>query len=319
MFGGMPQFNQPVNRIGFAISELIKPLPDANLDLYNSAHAYGKQLLGLSQAAHSFTADVAKYIAGALQRGEAFETRACAELGVSPRTMQRNLASEGTTFKTLMEETRMQLARHYLADTDLSLTAIAFMLGYSELSAFSRAAKAWHGDSPSMLRKKLAEQALPELPIQQKKKTPASGPDRRALLTGADFSGDCRVRRASDREIVELGALLQAIDQPVWLAAAAGPGIGLVLRVRELCSAERLALAGTLAAAHAAEQFIDREAVILGQFGHFFFQLARSRSRTAAIAFCTLRFKINEFLQRHLVDVETRHFFYALLHDRQPY
>ncbi len=159
MFGVMPRFDQPVNRIGFTVSELSKPLPAANRELYNSAHGYAKQLLGLKDAERTFTASVAAFITSALPRGDASETRACTELGVSPRTMQRTLASEGTTFKTLMEETRMALARHYLTDTDLSLTAIAFLLGYSELSAFSRAAKAWHGDSPSTLRKRLRTSA----------------------------------------------------------------------------------------------------------------------------------------------------------------
>lgn len=155
MFGVMPAFAQSQNRIGFDLSELIKPLPAANHDLYVTAHNYANQLLGLSQQERTFTTSVANFIASALQRGHANETRACAELGVSPRTMQRNLAAEGTTFKTLLEETRMRIARHYLIDTDLSLTAIAFLLGYSELSAFSRAAKAWHGDTPSAMRKKL--------------------------------------------------------------------------------------------------------------------------------------------------------------------
>ena len=53
-----------------------------------------------------------------------------------------------------MEDTRMRLARHYLLNTNLSLTAIAFLLGYSELSAFSRAARVWLGDTPSALRKR---------------------------------------------------------------------------------------------------------------------------------------------------------------------
>lgn len=153
VFGITPQFGQPVNRIGFAISELARPLPSSNHGLYATAHDYAKTLMGLSEADKTFTTAVAKFIAGALARSEATEVRACSELNVSARTLQRNLSAEGTTFKALVEETRMNLARHYLIDTDLSLTAIAFLLGYSELSAFSRAAKMWHGASPSMYRK----------------------------------------------------------------------------------------------------------------------------------------------------------------------
>lgn len=154
IFGIMPNFRQPQVRIGFDLSSLAKPLPAANPELFSSAQDYGSQLLGLTKFDSTFSSTVANYIAGALQRGAASEARACAELGVTVRTLQRNLAAEGTTFKAVMEDTRMRLARHYLLNTNLSLTAIAFLLGYSELSAFSRAARVWLGDTPSALRKR---------------------------------------------------------------------------------------------------------------------------------------------------------------------
>lgn len=159
IFGIMPNFNQPIIRIGFDLASLAKPLPAANPELFSSAQDYGSQILGLTKFDSTFSSTVANYIAGALQRGAASEARACAELGVTVRTLQRNLAAEGTTFKALMEDTRMRLARHYLLNTNLSLTAIAFLLGYSELSAFSRAARVWLGDSPSALRKRKRTQA----------------------------------------------------------------------------------------------------------------------------------------------------------------
>lgn len=154
VFGTTPHFNQPENRIGFRLDVLAKPLPSANHQLFVTAVDYGKSLLGMTRQDHAFSTTVANFISTALQRGEASEARACIELGVTARTMQRNLSAEGTTFKALTEETRARLARHYLINTDLSLTAIAFLLGYSELSAFSRAAKTWLGETPSMLRKR---------------------------------------------------------------------------------------------------------------------------------------------------------------------
>jgi AraC-like DNA-binding protein len=154
VFGVLPNFGQPVNRIGFDLALLAKPLPLANHELRQSALDYGSQLLGLTRDDRSYSVQVANFIAGALQRGNATEHQICRELGVSIRTLQRNLAAEGTSFKSMLEETRMRLARHYLNNTDLSLTAIAFLLGYSELSAFSRAAKIWLGETPSALRKK---------------------------------------------------------------------------------------------------------------------------------------------------------------------
>ncbi len=154
VFGIRPAWEQGVCRIGFSHAMLSKPLPTANAEFFASAENYATQLLGLSRAAGSFSETVSKVIASALQRGEASETLICSELGVTVRTLQRSLAGEGTSYKALIEETRTRLARHYLLHTRLSLTAIAFLLGYSELSAFSRAAKTWLGDTPSAMRKR---------------------------------------------------------------------------------------------------------------------------------------------------------------------
>ena len=72
---------------------------------------------------------------------------------MSSRALQRELEKANTSFRDLVDETRKSMARQYLADTSLPLTEIAFMLGFSELSAFSRAARSWFGVSPSELRK----------------------------------------------------------------------------------------------------------------------------------------------------------------------
>lgn len=73
-------------------------------------------------------------------------------LGVPAWTIQRRLADMGLTFKELVEDTRRQLAEAYLKQPHLPLTEIAFLLGYSELSAFSRAFHRWTGLSPREYR-----------------------------------------------------------------------------------------------------------------------------------------------------------------------
>lgn len=70
-------------------------------------------------------------------------------------TIQRRLADHGLTFKELVEETRRELAESYLRQPQLQLTEIAFLLGYSELSAFSRAFHRWTGLSPRDYRRGL--------------------------------------------------------------------------------------------------------------------------------------------------------------------
>lgn len=74
-------------------------------------------------------------------------------MGMSPRTLQNRLAQHGTTFERVLGETRRNLAERYLRDTDLPLTEIAFLLGFSEQSSFTRAARSWFGMPPRQLRK----------------------------------------------------------------------------------------------------------------------------------------------------------------------
>ena len=90
-----------------------------------------------------------------LPDGRMSDHKVAEALYMSPRNLQRKLESEGTTFKTLLTEIRRDLALKYIQDTELTLTEISFMLGFSEMSAFSRAFKQWTGDSPRAQRQQL--------------------------------------------------------------------------------------------------------------------------------------------------------------------
>jgi AraC-like DNA-binding protein len=71
---------------------------------------------------------------------------------MSSRTIQRLLKKESTTFATLLDDVRINLAKQFLSDPRTDLTEIAFLLGFSELSTFSRAFKRLTGQSPSQYR-----------------------------------------------------------------------------------------------------------------------------------------------------------------------
>ena len=83
------------------------------------------------------------------------ETAAC-RLGLSPRTLRRRLHKQGTNFKTIVNELKMTTARDYLQNTNIPIDEIAFMLGYSQSSAFYRSFKRWYGHPPSTVRKSLS-------------------------------------------------------------------------------------------------------------------------------------------------------------------
>ena len=73
-------------------------------------------------------------------------------LAMSARSLQRRLLSEGITYQALVEETRKEAARRYVADSTLSLAEIAYLVGYSEPPSFHRAFKKWYGVTPEEFR-----------------------------------------------------------------------------------------------------------------------------------------------------------------------
>ena len=71
---------------------------------------------------------------------------------MSQRTLARRLASEGATFSGVVENLRSTLAERYLKNQSLSISQIAWLLGYQEVSAFTHAFKRWTGRTPRVAR-----------------------------------------------------------------------------------------------------------------------------------------------------------------------
>jgi len=76
------------------------------------------------------------------------------KMNISARTLHRRLESRSYNFKQFLQATRERLAKLYFNDPNLTLNEIAFLLGYSEQSAFSRACRLWFGLSPKAYRKR---------------------------------------------------------------------------------------------------------------------------------------------------------------------
>ncbi|MBZ0266734.1 AraC family transcriptional regulator [bacterium] len=91
-------------------------------------------------------------VSRSLSEGVPAISEVAGRLGTSARTLQRRLADQGHTYQTLVDEARRQLAGRLLRETDYSLAEIAFMTGFSEQSAFTRAFKRWAGQTPRSFR-----------------------------------------------------------------------------------------------------------------------------------------------------------------------
>jgi len=111
-------------------------------------------MLNLDQS--KLTEQVKTFIIEHLPSGEVRLEKVADDLAVSARTLQRRLNEEDTTFANLLEETRRDLASKYIREKNKCLNEISFLLGFSEVSAFSRAFKRWNGQSPTSILKKQA-------------------------------------------------------------------------------------------------------------------------------------------------------------------
>ena len=111
-------------------------------------------LARLGKKASPLKAKVENAIAALLPHGEMHFDAVATELGLSGRTLARRLASEGHSFSKILDGLRSSLARRYLAESDMSISEIAWLLGYSEVANFTHAFHRWTGTNPRTERAK---------------------------------------------------------------------------------------------------------------------------------------------------------------------
>jgi AraC-like DNA-binding protein len=98
--------------------------------------------------------EVERLLMPILHTGEASIEAIAEKLGVSRQTLWRNLKNEDVTFEQVLDQLRCKMALDYLAARKVSVYETAFLVGFSDPAAFSRAFKRWTGKSPSEMRLK---------------------------------------------------------------------------------------------------------------------------------------------------------------------
>lgn len=159
VFGVVPDFAADDNCVRFSRELLERPVPAADPLLSRVIERHAEALLAARPLpAETTVARVRRLPCESLGQDEAAVTLAgiAERLRMSERWLQRRLADEGQTFDALLDELRRELASRYLADKKLAIAEVAFLLGYSEPSAFHRAFKRWTGKTPSQARQRAA-------------------------------------------------------------------------------------------------------------------------------------------------------------------
>jgi AraC-like DNA-binding protein len=110
--------------------------------------AHADELLEKLESSKSMRGSVERLLALSLKSGDASMKAIAGKLGVSRQTLFRKLKLEGVTFEKVLDELRYKLALHYLSAKKMSVNQTAYMVGFSDPAAFSRAFKRWTGSTP---------------------------------------------------------------------------------------------------------------------------------------------------------------------------
>ena len=154
-FGCPVHFGTRHNSLTFSHRQLGLPIATADERLHGLLIKYCEEILASRQdSSPDLRHRVETIITKLLCRGEAETEMVAHELGMSVRTLARRLGDLGVTYAQILDELRHDLALRYLRDPNLSLSQIAFLLGYSELSAFSHAFRRWTRTTPGVWRTK---------------------------------------------------------------------------------------------------------------------------------------------------------------------
>jgi AraC-like DNA-binding protein len=151
-FGCPVEFATSAYGFRFPSSVLVRPLGSDS-----AMHAVAREYLATLAAPHGTTeiGAVVRLVRRMLPTGALDLALVAEQLAQHPRTVQRHLAARGTSFAGVVDQVRRDEAERYLRDTDMPLTQLAGVLGFSEQSVLSRACRRWFDTSPSQVRRDL--------------------------------------------------------------------------------------------------------------------------------------------------------------------
>lgn len=145
-------FSQRTNALLFKPEIMTRPMPARDVRLMAAMRMCLERLSERTDLRVSVTDRVRSVVRSRLPDGPPSLEDVAAELRLPTQVIVRELQCDGLSFKAIVELTRRDLALTYIRQRQLPFSEIALLLGYSELSAFSRAVRRWTGSSPRSLR-----------------------------------------------------------------------------------------------------------------------------------------------------------------------
>jgi AraC-like DNA-binding protein len=145
---GQIEFGREENGLSFPASLLDATLSTADPRLLATAEDLAEAALREAPPPSDFVASVDARVREVLPNGPPDAAEIARRMHMSRRTLQRRLSEAGTGFQELVDRVRADLARGYMRDPRIKLADVAYRLGFSDVSTFSRSFKRWTGESP---------------------------------------------------------------------------------------------------------------------------------------------------------------------------
>ncbi len=146
------KFGAPRNAIRIDAAWLDAPIPTANSYVFGIFSKHAESLLKELELSKTIRGEVERRLMAILHTGEVGMDDVASALGLSRSSLYRRLRAEGVTFDEVVDDLRRRMADHYLAGAKTTIAEIAYLVGFSDPGAFSKAYKRWTGASPSNVR-----------------------------------------------------------------------------------------------------------------------------------------------------------------------
>ncbi len=124
------------------------PLPTANSYVFGIFSKHAEALLKELERSRTFRGEIESRLIPILHTGDIAMEHIAGEMGLSRSTLYRRLRDEGVTFDAVVDDLRRLMADHYLAEAKTTIAEIAYLVGFSDPAAFSKAYKRWTGMNP---------------------------------------------------------------------------------------------------------------------------------------------------------------------------
>lgn len=145
-------FNQAETSLFLPASQVNQPVVTSDYNLLRVLVAHAQEKLQSLEKEAGFSAQVKRTVLHLVMPGFPSIEQVAANLNLSVRSLQRKLKDENRTFKEIVESIRQEMAINYLQKPELSVGEVAYLLNYSDASAFVRSFKRWTGHTPQVYR-----------------------------------------------------------------------------------------------------------------------------------------------------------------------